>query len=238
MKLSILVHILVYHSLLWSVVSAAAPQSAQFAAYVTVGESTLYVQGGTTVYNGTFSLNQFYSLDLTQSWTTSSPVWSEVITVGSIPAQLEGSRHSISLSGNQKTLTFWKMFSEPPYSYSVNYNLNTNSWEELPALPTQQTGGIFRSVQPATDPTTDRVYIPGGDTSGMLAYDPLSKTATTLPDAPIMGSVWRGYTFAWNSVRQSIFLWGGVYSPASAYFYECMATATTPWRVMVIDKRV
>lgn len=233
MKLNTQFHTLVHCYLLWSVVSAASPQSTQFSAYVTVDESTLYVQGGSTVYNGSFTLNQFYPLDLTQSWNTSNPLWSEVITVGPIPVQLQSSLHSVSLSRNRRTLTFWKIYSEPPYS--VNYHLNANSWEELPALPTQPTGGVFRTVQPATDPTTDRVYIPGGDPSGMLTYDPLTKTTTTLPDAPIEGSAWRGYTFAWNSVRQSIFLWGGLYSPASAHFYEYMAAAATPWRAMVID---
>ncbi|KAF8929036.1 hypothetical protein BGZ47_001314, partial [Haplosporangium gracile] len=148
----------VYGCLLWSV-SAAAPQLAYLSAYATVDESTFYIQGGSNVSQSNIIYDQFYSLDLTKSWNVANPPWSAVPVVGSMPPRLKTWAHSISVSSNNKTLTFWDTFNSP--SYSVNYHLDTNSWEELPSLTSLQPSG-FKMVKAATDPTTDRVYIPGG----------------------------------------------------------------------------
>ncbi|KAF8933979.1 hypothetical protein BGZ47_010568, partial [Haplosporangium gracile] len=75
--------------LLWRVSTGAPPTMAYFSAYVTVDESTLYMQGGSSDSTTDITYNQFYSLDLTQSWDTSNPPWSEIPTVGPIPPELK-----------------------------------------------------------------------------------------------------------------------------------------------------
>ncbi|KAG9071519.1 hypothetical protein KI688_005731 [Linnemannia hyalina] len=124
MQLSAVVHC----CLLWSVVTAAGPQPAYFSAYATVDESTFYIQGGSNISNSSIIYDQFYSLDLTQSWNVTNPPWS-ALAVGLVPARLKTVFHSISLSSNRKTLTFWDMYSLSPYS--ANYHLDTNAWESM-----------------------------------------------------------------------------------------------------------
>lgn len=218
--------------LLWGA-SAAAPNMASFAAYITVNENTLYIQGGSNVSTSVIAFNQFFALDLTQSWNTSSPLWSEVTTIG-IPARLRTFFHSISLSRNSKTLTFWDVYYSPPYA--VNYQLETKKWEKLPALPLQRPL-VNKVSKAATDPTTDQVYIPGGAGSSMLTFDPFSSISTTLP-MPSGGRAtsWNACTFSWNDVRKTFLLFGGFDTPGSSYFYEYKPSSDTPWTALVIEK--
>lgn len=233
MKSSALLCSLLYCCLLWSA-SAAAPTMASFAAYITVNENTLYIQGGSNVSTSAIAYNQFFALDLTQSWNTSSPLWSEV-TSTDIPARLRTFFHSISVSRNYKTLTFWDVYYSPPYA--VNYQLETKKWEKLPALPLQRPL-VDKVSKAATDPTTDQVYIPGGAGSSMLTFDPLSSIVDTLP-MPSGGRAtsWNACTFSWNDVRKTFLLFGGFDTPGSSYFYEYKPSSATPWTALVIEKR-
>ncbi|KAF9152040.1 hypothetical protein BG015_005866 [Linnemannia schmuckeri] len=219
----------VYGCLLWSV-SAAVPQQAYLPAYATVDESTFYVQGGSNVSQPNIIYDQFYSLDLTKSWNDTNPPWSAVPAVGLMPPRLKTWAHSISVSSNNKTLTFWDMFKSP--SYSINYHLETNSWEELPGLTALQPSG-FKMAKAATDPTTDRVYIPGGVGNSMLVFDASSKNSTTIADPPGPNNTsWNAYTFVWSNLRRSFLLFGGLTSPESSYFYEYTPTAANPWNAL------
>ncbi|OAQ25915.1 hypothetical protein K457DRAFT_22590, partial [Linnemannia elongata AG-77] len=204
---------------------------ASFAAYITVDEKTLYIQGGSNVSTKAIVYNQFYSLDLTQSWDTSNPPWSEVLTdSGSpIPTRLRTVFHSISLSRNHRTLTFWDVYYSPPYS--VNYHLDTNKWEELPALPLQRPL-VSKASKAVTDPTSDQVYIPGGAGGSMLTFDPSSDTSNELAMPPGgRATSWNAASFAWNNVRQTFFLFGGFDTPES-YFYEYKPSSATPWMAL------
>ncbi|KAF8933978.1 hypothetical protein BGZ47_010567 [Haplosporangium gracile] len=203
-----------------------------FSAYVTVDEDTLYIQGGSNVSTSAIAYNQFFSLDLTQSWNTSSPPWSEVpIAAGSrIPTRLRTVFHSISLSRDHKTLTFWDVYYSPPYS--VNYHLDTNKWEELPALPLQRPL-VSKVSKAATDPSSDQVYIPGGAGSSMLSFDPFSSISSVLAMPPGgRATSWNAASFVWNNVRQTFLLFGGFDTPGSAYFYEYKPSSATPWTVL------
>ncbi|KAG9071518.1 hypothetical protein KI688_005730 [Linnemannia hyalina] len=138
-----------------SVALARAPTMVYFTAYATVNENTLYIQGGVDVTNSSTKYDQFFSLDLTRSWNTSNPPWSEVITAagGRIPARLKTSYHSISLSKDKKTLSFWDLYNAPPYGAS--FHLDTNKWEDLPDLPAQIPVDL-KVLKAATDATTDQ----------------------------------------------------------------------------------
>ncbi|KAK5823561.1 hypothetical protein F5H01DRAFT_376471 [Linnemannia elongata] len=167
MKLSIQLFGLVFCGLLWRISAGSSPKAAYFAAYATVEESTLYIQGGVDTDSSGDLYAQFYSLDLTQSWDTSSPLWSEVLTVGSIPAGLKGAwGHSISLSRKQKTLTFWNINGSD--AHAASFHLSTNSWEELPIffMPKQKLNNV-QICTAVADPRTDQVYIPGASDRGV-----------------------------------------------------------------------
>ncbi|OAQ22198.1 hypothetical protein K457DRAFT_37218 [Linnemannia elongata AG-77] len=224
---------LLYYCLLWSVASARAPTMVYFNAYATVDENTFYIQGGTDVTNSSITYNQFFSLDLTRSWNTSNPPWSEVITAagGRMPARLKASFHSMSLSKDKKTLTFWDLYNTPPYG--SNFHLDTNKWEDLSALPAQIPDRL-KVLKAATDATTDRVYIPGGAPGNeMLAYDPFSKAFSVIAVPPGGTPLsWSTYTFAWNEVRRSFLYFGGYEMPGPSYFYEYAPAAAIPWTAL------
>jgi hypothetical protein len=132
-------------------------------------------------------------------------------------------------------MMFWDMSNYP--SYSVGLNLDTKIWEELPAPPPLSDPHNQIVCKAATDPTTNRVYIPGCSSNGtsMLMYDPSLKSSTALA-MPSKGNdtIWSGYTFIWNDVRRSFLLYGGMISQDSPYFYEYIPTDANPWRTLVI----
>ncbi|KAG0054383.1 hypothetical protein BGZ90_005990, partial [Linnemannia elongata] len=171
---------IVYSCLLWSA-SAVAPAPAYSSAYATVDENTFYIQGGSNVSNTDIKYDQFHSLDLTQNWNVTNPPWSAV-AVGTVPAQLKTVFHSISLSRDRKTMTFWNIYSLS--FYSTNYHLDTNTWDDV-SIPQSLQPSYLALARAATDSTTDRVYIPGGaSNNSMLMYDPSSKNSTALANPP------------------------------------------------------
>ncbi|KAH7056299.1 hypothetical protein BKA57DRAFT_450285, partial [Linnemannia elongata] len=232
MKLSIQLFGLVFCGLLWSISAGSSPKTAYFGAYATVEESTLYIQGGIDTDSSGDLYDQFYSLDLTQSWDTSSPPWSEVLTVGSIPAGLKGARgHSISLSRKQKTLTFWNINGSD--AHAASFHLSTNSWEELPTffLPKQKLNNV-QICTAVADPRTDQVYIPGASDRGMLVYSLESKSSSIreMERTAKNSTFWSGYSFVWSSLRQSFLYSGGADSgTASPYLYEYKLGRLDPW---------
>ncbi|KAG0312329.1 hypothetical protein BGZ97_011284 [Linnemannia gamsii] len=130
-------------------------------AYATNDESTLYIQGGFDGTNSNYStrFNQFYSLDLTHSWNTSYPLWSEMTAVGHIPDGLSTAGHTMSISHQNQSssgpsnVTVWEMVN--PLTFAASYKFDTKSWEELPTLPPPEPGPL-RFYQAAVDPATDQ----------------------------------------------------------------------------------
>lgn len=231
MMFSVQLSAIVYSCLLWSA-SAVAPAPAYSSAYATVDENTFYIQGGSNVSNSDIKYDQFHSLDLTQNWNITNPPWSAV-AVGTVPARLKTVFHSISLSRDRKTMTFWNMYSLP--FYSTNYHLDTNTWDDVSIPQSLQPSGLALA-RAATDSTTDRVYIPGGaSNNSMLMYDSSSKNSTALANPPAVNGTstnWIGYSFVWSELRKSFLLFGGLFTPASSYFYEYKPTAVTPWNAL------
>ncbi|KAF9122802.1 hypothetical protein BGW39_009483 [Mortierella sp. 14UC] len=190
-------------------------------AYTTVDESTLYIQGGFDGSNSNYSTryDQFFSLDLTQDWDASNPPWSQVSVNGRMPEQLSTAGHTMSFSRAGNTLTVWDLVY--PLTYAASYHLDARTWKELPSLPPPEPGPL-RFYQAATDPLTDKVFIPGSAGTSMLGYDFSNKIVSVLP-MPIGGNAtsWNRYSFVWSEMRASFLLFGGLGSPsADSYFYE------------------
>ncbi|KAG0078543.1 hypothetical protein BGZ90_004996 [Linnemannia elongata] len=222
--------------LIWTSSAQSSPMMVYNMAYATIDESTLYIHGG---FNGTNSnyttrFNQFFSLDLTQNWSTSDPPWTQILAVGSTPDRLTTAGHTMSISQSQNSqgflrdaVTVWDMVN--PLTFAACYYFETKSWQELPAFPPPEPGPL-RFYQAATHPETGRVYIPGCAGTSMLGYDRSTSTTSVLP-MPYLGNItsWNGYGFVWNAVRGSFFLFGGVGAPSEvSYLYEYKMSTTPP----------
>ncbi|KAG9071516.1 hypothetical protein KI688_005728 [Linnemannia hyalina] len=222
--------------LTWTASAQSSPMMVYNMAYATVNESTLYIHGGFNGTNPNYNtrFNQFFSLNLTQSWNTSNPLWTQITAVGGTPAQLTTAGHTMSISQSRDsqgflhdTVTVWDMVN--PLTFAASYYFGTKSWQELPALPPPEPGPL-RFYQAATHLKTGRVYIPGCAGTSMLGYDWSTSTSSVLP-MPYLGNItsWNGYSFVWNAVRESFFLFGGVGAPSeTSYLYEYKMSTTPP----------
>lgn len=208
--------------------ATAQPLSTSSMAYTTIDENTLYVQGG-QVYNGLESApnasDQFYSLDLTQSWNTSSPPWKKLTP----PDGLKGAHgHSISVAPDSRTFTIW-VFNKT--RINVIYNIDNNTWSSPPSPVSKEV--ISRiGLKAATDPTTGLVYIPdpGNLRNSMAVYGPSLEAVTTLTFDSELGTISENYSFAWCQLRKSFILFTGYFATVS--FFEYSPT-TSGWSRLV-----
>ncbi|KAK3814518.1 MAG: hypothetical protein J3R72DRAFT_503797 [Linnemannia gamsii] len=221
-----------------SVELTEAPDVVSHMAYATVSEHTLYIQGGykfiTLEVKGLY--RQFFSLDLTQSWSTSNPPWTEV-SAADTPnyTQLTAGGHTMSVSEDNNTLTLWDIGFPSFFEMSYMYHINTHSWEVVTGLPppNSTSRGFY---QAATDPTTGRVYIPGRlANNSMLQYDFSTRSMTAVPMPLGVGATtWNHYSFIWNEVRGAFLLFGGEGTPSvGSYLYEFKPSSSTPWTPML-----
>lgn len=213
----------------------ASAQSPRYSmTFTTVDERTIYYQGGTR--KASFSTpNSFYSLDLTRSWDISNPPWTPVLVSGTYPERLASSLGNILVySPGLQTLTTLDVVHSP--AFAAQFHLGTTTFDDLSGLPsTQASPNETDGLNAAVDPTTNHVYIPGAYAGGalMLDYD-LVKQTTTTQSMPITDNTsWSGYTFVWNEVRKSFFLWGGRGPSALSYFYEFKPGSANPWTELV-----
>ncbi|KAF9435054.1 hypothetical protein BGZ76_006979 [Entomortierella beljakovae] len=178
-------------------------------AYVTVGEKTLYVQGGDSdPSNSDKIVNQFAALDLTKNWDVSSPPWKSLGAASGTQQAPTTLLHSITASKDQKSLIFWPTVSTNSQLTISVYNIVTNVW-------TQKTLAVTGAVQdlsdhPAVaDPGTGLVYIPGaaGGGASMIEYNPGTDVINLLPMPAGLGTTpFNAYSIAWSTVRNSILM--------------------------------
>ncbi|KAG0219630.1 hypothetical protein BGX33_001802 [Mortierella sp. NVP41] len=152
------------------------------------------MQGGST--NSLVSSTQFYSLDLTQDWETSSPPWKSLKYPDSLATAYLTYRHSLSVSPDNKVLTIWGP--GMPAGFVANYNIQDDTWTPVTPIPAQM-NTPSRSMQAATDPTTGLVYIPGGyNNVSMAVYSFETKEFSPAPMPPGMNVEQRYYAFVWS----------------------------------------
>ncbi|KAF9096283.1 hypothetical protein BGX23_011673 [Mortierella sp. AD031] len=194
-------------AVLVSTAVAQAPVPVHSGGYASDGEKTLYIRGGSTTPGDQpdqiTPTNQFYSLDLTTSWSTSNPAWRSLSNPEkTIPVSVY---NSLAISGG--TLVEWSI--SPGVTV---YNLVENSWSTSP-YPGQGLT-INNGTRIAIDPT-GRAYVPSASANGtqMAQFVPGEKnTKIDLVNMPLNDDKMWGltfYSFVWSQTRSSFLLYGG-----------------------------
>jgi len=177
------------------------PACAQEASYTSIDGSTMYVEGG--IYADRALTNQAFTIDLSQSWDTSSPRYNQLAS---------GYHQNHAPGGVSSDSKWWTMIIGNLMS---RYNVETNSWNELETLSMDKTFGLTG----ATDPATDIMYIPFGyatNGKGIATMRVDLKTGEVQNDKKSHSMTYKTfYAAAWNPLLKSaIYL-----SPSGVFEY-------------------
>lgn len=238
--------------LLTPAATALVPISVHGYAYATIKEDLFIIQGGADWQNASVNIpvNQFMALNLTHSsWDTTNPPWVPMELISPLPANLTTYDHSMTVSIDQRTITFWDSASS---GSATNYSLIEHSPKPIYMAPDLQRSD--KQLKAEVDPNSGWIYIPlGYDKTNMLAYDPLSPTSgaetgskapqiaagpgaasplgigrarqIVMPDTVKRGAT--GYSWVWSSNRSSFILFGGRIGEGAAdvpYLHEFKPT--------------
>ncbi|KAF9079587.1 hypothetical protein BGX27_006220, partial [Mortierella sp. AM989] len=156
----------------------------------------MWVMGGLTNTNSVLT-GQTFSIDLSTSWSTSSPAYKR------LPDGLVSRDFASALMADNRN---WFILSN---STAYKYNLATSSWITIEENSNYWGG----SVRAATDPGNGDVYIPNG-------YNTLSSGRTILIYNPHLNDFYYDYkqpnlekldvfSVAWSAGLKSMLLFGG-----------------------------
>ncbi|KAG0371222.1 hypothetical protein BGX24_001788 [Mortierella sp. AD032] len=177
-----------------------------------------YIIGGlNSTTNGTLPLNQFFSLDLTASWSTSTPAWTKLSSIGAPKQRI----FPATFSKNQKSLIVFRA-GEP--DYIRRYIVASGNWS--PSTVTL-TYGFREGVGAVTDPNTGLVYVARGYTDAAersvdvynVDRDALSELPLPLATEALAQRTYYGNV--WCQPRKSILYFGG-------YALETQPASTNP----------
>ncbi|KAF9952845.1 hypothetical protein BGZ72_005877 [Mortierella alpina] len=194
---------------------ALSPIPATCAAYATVDEKALYVQGGFTNLTGGASLqtDQFYALNLSHNWTSSNPPWTALTDIdGRRPPLSWG--NSMAVSKSKESLIMWATQGyDSVDSGLLSFSIAAKSWAAITEpLPVEHT--TWYKLKSVVDPDTGLVYIPSGWNNGtsMAIYNPegSSFTSVPMPSFEIMTPTVGYSTAVWSTQRKSILIYGGL----------------------------
>ncbi|KAK3805787.1 MAG: hypothetical protein J3Q66DRAFT_375529 [Benniella sp.] len=161
-----------------------------------IENQAMYVLGGFSFTNE--DLGQMFWIDLSTSWNTSSPAYRR------LPDGYPDAGFATVLLGDQKT---WFVLSKQT---AYLYNLQTSSWSLLEQSSLFSKGSGRKA---AVNPTTGRIYVPGGYSSfvsgtKMLIYDtPARKTLSGDMQPSLENLV--NYSVVWAPTIKSMLLFGG-----------------------------
>ncbi|KAG0055797.1 hypothetical protein BGZ83_007377 [Gryganskiella cystojenkinii] len=191
------------------------PQSVGGAAFARVGNN-FYIQGGATYADNL--VQTFWSLDLSQPWTTAAPAWT------SLPAGPYNGFHSAGYSSDNSTFyTFGRdtaaSASQVAASWLNIYDIATKTWSAPPTGSVVLQDNSRRDFSVVTNPSANKIYILGGDggpagstlSNAFNVYDPATKTLTeTTSTGPQNPST---YGAVWASKLGAMLVIGGGNSP-------------------------
>jgi N-acetylneuraminic acid mutarotase len=170
----------------------------------TMMDNVLYIQGGFD----TVTSSQFVSLDLSSSWSTSSPAWKK-LQDGQATTHLAVVPISSASNGGAKgsLLSIGGMGANPFFS---SYDVSTESWQMLATVKAPYT--YLEGHSAVSDPHTGLVYIVGGygnSTYNLLSvYDPKTKAMVSQASATAATSL-TDIGAVWLNSRNTILTFGG-----------------------------
>ncbi|KAF9962680.1 hypothetical protein BGZ65_008527 [Modicella reniformis] len=173
---------------------ALLPTTTWGSAYTAQEGQKFIIQGGS---NGTHTISQTFSIDLSTSWDTSSVPYTQLKNG---PADY---KHSATLIQDKQT---WFMISN---GTGYEYSLLLNSWKSLGG------SGLLskaRGLGAITDSSSGLVYVPNGYLSNreiqMARYDTAQNTLNGSPMPPDLSSL-VSYSIAWSVQAQKMVVYGG-----------------------------
>ncbi|KAF9121280.1 hypothetical protein BGW39_010652 [Mortierella sp. 14UC] len=177
-----------------------------------------YILGGlSSTANGSLPLSQFFSLDLTQPWSTTTPSWTKLSTIGAPKNRI----FPATFSKNQKSLIVFRS-GEP--NYIRRYIVASGNWSPSTV---NLTYGFREGVGAVTDPNNGLVYIARGYTDvaerSVDVYNVDRDALSELPLPPATEALAQRayYGNVWCQPRKSILYFGG-------YALETQPAPTSP----------
>ncbi|KAG0050197.1 hypothetical protein BGZ83_005029 [Gryganskiella cystojenkinii] len=173
------------------------PTTAWGAASTFLEGQTLIIQGGS---NGTFTIPQTFSIDLSTNWDTSSVPFRRLLDGPS------DYKHSASLLNDHQN---WFVLSN---GTGLEYAITPDTWRSL--------GGSAvvsrtRGLGAATDPDSGMIYVPNGyltnSSTQMFQYDLTNNMLNGLDMHPNLVNM-VSYAIAWSGQEKKLILFGGATS--------------------------
>ncbi|GJJ68518.1 hypothetical protein EMPS_00864 [Entomortierella parvispora] len=174
------------------------PTTAWGSASAFVEGQTFVIQGGS---NGTFTIPQTFSIDLSSSWDISSVPYRRLLDGPS------DYKHSASLLNDHKN---WFVLSN---GTGLEYTIPPDTWRSLGgSAEVSRTRGLGA----ATDPDTGMIYVPNGflvnaTTTQMFQFDVINNVLNSVDMHPALVNM-VSYAIAWSGQAKKMFLFGGAVS--------------------------
>lgn len=215
----------------------AQPQSVGGAAFARIGNK-FYIQGGALYADNL--IQSFWSLDLSTSWTTTSPAWTSLS-----PGPFNG-YHSAGYSADNSTFyTFGRdtaaNASQIAPSWLNIYNIASKTWSFPASNPAALSDNTRRAFSVVTNPSANKMYIFGGEggaTGSVVSdafdvYDPATNsfTESNMTTGPVYAS---SYSAVWVPRLGNMFCIGGGNNPPTLWTYEA---STSSWATQVVIER-
>ncbi|KAF9349006.1 hypothetical protein BGX34_002119 [Mortierella sp. NVP85] len=206
---------------------AAQPQPVGATAFARVG-GTFFINGGAT--HGDNLIPQFWGLDLTRSWSTTSPAWKDY-KVGPYNAF-----HTAGYSADNSTfITFGRdtgaVAGIMPATWLNSFDIKSSTWTTV--NPSGIADNTRRDFYAVTNPTANQIYVVGGNAGpqgtissrAFTVYDVASKT-TTETLLPTTGAPTKVETYAavWIAHLSAMLMIGGQEASATALWMYTPAT--------------
>lgn len=216
-----------------SLAAAQAPLGVRRMGYTQLGDK-LFIQGG---FETSYS-TQFFSLDLSTSWSDASPAWTKLRD-----GQLTTHLALTTISGGGKDSILAISGTDAPVFFSA-YDIEANTWANISGVarnPYKELEGHTA----VTDPTSGLVYIVGGFMSGTTTYNSLSvynpgtKSLASQQAAASLATSLIDAGAVWSTKRNTMLTFGGslanpnnpaAVSPAVVNEYDPNSKS---WSVMV-----
>ncbi|KAG0286990.1 hypothetical protein BGZ98_004843, partial [Dissophora globulifera] len=184
-----------------------APIGSRRVGFTTLNDA-LYIEGGFD----TDTSSQFFSIDLSTSWPTSSPAWS-TLKNGQSAAHLALAPISAASNGGSKgsLLTIGGMGN---VAFFGSYDIGGKAWSNLTTVKPPYT--YLEGQAAASDPNTGLVYIIGGfgnNTFNQLSvFDPKTRSTVSQASATAATSL-TDVGAVWVSSRNTVLTFGGSRAP-------------------------